>query len=308
MTDAYVALGYLDPQGALGGLRLDPDRARLAIEPLAASLVLSVHDTAAGILEIANAAMHRAIRVVSVQRGVDPRRLTLIAYGGAGPMHAGRLAQIAGIRRVLVPPYSGVLSAYGCLVADLRYDAVRTLRVELSSGSDAWEAPFRQMEEELLDRLAGDGLPAGRAVLRRAMEMRYAGQNYELEVPVEPGQSAGEIRQRFCEHHRRHYAYATDEPVEVVNLRVAAVVPSEAPGIAAMPVTGEARRPRGDRRAFFYGAGWLTVPVYARGGLGGGEEIRGPAIIEDEWSTVIVHPGQALRCDRAGLLWIEAAP
>jgi N-methylhydantoinase A len=307
VTDAYVVLGYLDPEGQLGGLRLNPYRARLAIEPLAGKLGLTVHDAAAGIVEIANAAMNRAIRVVSVQRGIDPRRLTLITYGGAGPMHAGRLALLAGMPRVLIPPYSGAFSAYGCLVADLRYDAVRTVRVGMVPGGDAWEAPFQQMEEELLGRLSGEGSPAARAVLRRAMDLRYAGQNYEIEVPIEPGQGAEAIRQRFSEYHRRYYEYATDEPVEVVNLRVTAFLPSDAPGMAVTPVDETIRQIRGERRVFFYGAGWAMVPVYARSGIGTGDGISGPAIIEDEWSTLVVYPGQTLRCDRSGLLWIEVA-
>jgi N-methylhydantoinase A len=305
VTDAYVVLGYLAPEREVGGLRLDPDGAWRAIEPLAGRLGLPVVDAAAGILEIANAAMHRAIRAVSVQRGIDPRRLVLIAYGGAGPMHAGRLAQISGMPRIVIPPLSSAFSAYGSLVAEMRYDAVRTIRLSITGGDPgAWEGHFREMEEDLTARTRDEGIPAGRAVLQRSMDLRYTGQNYEIEVPVEPGHSAAEIRQRFSEYHARYYDYATDEPVEVVNLRVAAIVPSEASGVA-MPVGDDARETSGERRAFFYGSGWITVPVHPRSAVSAGREISGPANVEDRWSTLIVYPGQVLRCDHAGLLWIE---
>ncbi len=304
VTDAYVVLGYLNPEETVGGLRLDPDRAWRAIEPLAARYGFTVPEGAAGILEIANAAMLRAIRVVSVQRGVDPRHLTLIAYGGAGPIHAGRLAQLAAMPRVLIPAYSSVFSAYGCLLADLRYDAVRTVRAQLSQAApDVWEAPFREMEAEVLALLSEEGLSPDQVVLQRSMDLRYLGQNYELEVPAAPGLDGEAIRRRFSERHRGQYAYATDDPVEGVNVRVTALVPSgenETP--AARPV---GPRGRGERRAFFYGVGWASIPVYARHGLAAGDALPGPAIVEDEWSTLVVYPGQALRRDALGLLWIE---
>ncbi len=306
VTDAYVVLGYLNPEGEVGSLRLDPDRAWRAIEPLAARYDFSMPEGAAGIVEIANAAMTRAIRVVSLQRGFDPRRLTLIAYGGAGPIHAGRLAQLAAMPRVLIPAYSSVFSAYGCLLADLRYDAVRTVRVQLSqSAPDVWEKPFHEMEAELLTRLTEEGLPADQVIVQRSMDLRYLGQNYEIEVPVAPGLDGEAIRRRFSEAHRRQYEYATEDPVEGVNLRVTALVPS---GEKELPPAVPARgRGRGERRAFFYGTGWASVPVYSRHGLDAGDVIPGPAIIEDAWSTLVVYPGQALRRDAMGLLWIEGA-
>ena len=315
VTDAYAVLGYLDPGNAgpggpaagPGGLRVDPALAWRALEPLAKRFALSVPEVAAGILEVANAAMIRALRMVSIERGADPRRLVLIAYGGAGPVHAGRLIQIAGMPRALVPPCSSGFSAYGCLVADLRYDAVRTLRFDLGAAvPDTWEAPFAQMEAELLGRLANDGVPAGAALVERAMDLRYRGQNYELEVAVASGLDAQTIRRRFADRHRRRYGYETDEPVECLNLRSHVTVPSRAGGLPAVAGAGGPHA-RADRRAFFYGHGSIKAPVHERGGIGPGSRVAGPAVVQDEWSTVVVYPGQALRCDGAGLLWIEAA-
>jgi len=306
VTDAYVVLGYLDAAGLVGGLRLDAGLARRALEPLAQRFHLSVHEAAAGIVEIANAAMVRAIRVVSVQRGFDPRRLTLIAYGGAGPVHAGRLAQLMDIPRVLVPGCSSVFSAYGCLLADLRYDAARTVRFPLASTSAAtWEASFGEMERELIARLAGEGLTSDGVVLRRSMDLRYVGQNYEIEIPVAAGLDAVEIHRRFSDTHRRLYEYATEEPVENITLRVSAVhhttrwrTPEDVRGMA-----GDSRI----RQAFFYGAGWQAARVHCRSALHPGTTIRGPAMLEDAWSTVVVYPSQVARKDTEGWLWLEAA-
>lgn len=313
VTDAYVVLGCLDPEWGVGGLRIDPALAWRALEPLAKRFGLSVAEAAAGVLEIANAAMTRALRMVSVERGADPRGLVLIAYGGAGPVHAGRLIELAGMPRALVPPYSSGFSAYGCLVADLRYDLVRTRRFDLGAAtSAAWDVPFAEMEAELLERLAADGVDGRRGLLARSMDLRYRGQNYELEIPVAAGLDARGIRARFTDRHRRRYGYDTQEPVECVNLRTSAIVPSSGgrPGVPAAgsaPPATQSAPGRGERRVFFYGHGWLQATVHARGGIEPGARLLGPAVIQDEWSTVLVQPGQALRGDAAGLMWIEAA-
>jgi len=305
VTDACVVLGYVDPEGSFGGLRLDPDLAVRAIERLGRSYGLAAPEAASGIVEIANAAMMRAIRTVSVQRGYDLRGCALIAYGGAGPIHAGRLAQTLDMARVLIPRHSSAFSAYGCLVADLRYDAVRTARVHLrDSAPDVWERAFREIEVELLTQLEGEGVSAGDCEVRRSMDLRYVGQNYEIEVPVEAGEDGAAIRRRFTAFHARRYEYTTDEPVEGVNVRVTARVPSSAPALPEIdddPAAG----PAGRRRAYFYGHGWVEASVVPRAGLGVDREIPGPAIVEDAWSTTVVYPGQRLRRTPEGHLWIE---
>ena len=312
VTDAYAVLGYL----GVGALRIDPALAWRVLEPLAKHFAMPVPQAAAGILEVANAAMTRALRMVSVERGADPRGLTLIAYGGAGPVHAGRLIQIAGMPRALVPPCSSGFSAYGCLAADLRYDAVRTVRFDLAAARpDAWETPFTEMERDLMERLAADGAAAGGVLVERTMDLRYRGQNYQLEIAVAPALDAQAIRQRFSDRHRRRYGYETEEPVECVNLRLSTIAPSAGarmPSVAASPPDCAGRPGPGfagptERRVFFYERGWMQAGVYARGGLRPESRVAGPAVLEDEWSTVVVYPGQALRRDAAGLLWIEAA-
>lgn len=309
VTDACLVLGYLDPDGSFGGLRIDPALAWRAVEAVGSRLGLSTPEAAFGIVEIARAAMVRAIRAVSVQRGHDVRRCALIAYGGAGPIHAARLAQELSMRRVLVPSLSSAFSAYGCLVADLRYDAVRTLRIAIDgSPPSAWDPVFREMEAALLGQLEREGVPDASVVLRRSMDLRYRGQNYEVEVAVEADDDAAALRRRFGEIHLRLYEYTTDEPVEGVNLRVAAIVPTSMPSGPRADARPSDPGPARTRRTYDAGLGWVPTPLYDRPSLAPGEPIHGPAVVQDAWSTVVVPPGQRCRCDPHGHLWIEAAP
>src|SRR3989449_1070749 len=249
VTDANLLLGYLDPERVYGrAIRLDRERARAALDALARRLGLSLLETAAGVTEVANAAMLRALRLVSVQRGYDLRDFTLIAYGGAGPVHAGALAVAAGIARVLVPAHSGAFSALGCLVSPLRYDAVRTYRGRL----EAWDAKpaedrLRELQEQCVAPLTDEGIALERITVQRSADLRYSGQNYEIEIPWRDTPEA--LRAEFETRHRRLYGYATGESVECVNLRVVARVPdvavelSELEPAATPAVIGEQRAP-----------------------------------------------------------------
>ena len=177
VTDANLVLGYLNPTRLYGGsIRIDPDRARSAVETVGRRLGLSTLEAAHGIVEVANASMLRALRLVSVQRGHDLRRFSLIAYGGAGPVHAGALARACGIGRVIVPAHSGAFSALGCLVSPLRYDAVQTHRARL----DAWDGKliedrFRALEEQCLRPILEEGHPASAVTVQRSVDLRYVG-------------------------------------------------------------------------------------------------------------------------------------
>ena len=305
VTDANLLLGYLDPERVYGRtIRLDRDRARVALEALARRLGLSLLDTAAGVVEVANAAMLRALRLVSVQRGYDLRDFTLIAYGGAGPVHAGALAAEAGIARVLVPAHSGAFSALGCLVSPLRYDAVRTYRGRL----EAWDAKpadirLRELEEQCVAPLTAEGIARERVAIQWSADLRYSGQNYEIEVPWRDTPEA--LRAEFEARHRRLYGYATGESVECVNLRVVARVPDVAVELPPFEPSGTAG-PVGEQRAHFPGLGEVTLPRYDRGALVPERAIAGPALIEDEWSTTLVYRGQRCTADRLGNLVIDA--
>ena len=306
VTDANLLLGYLDPERVYGRtIRLDRERARAALQSLARRLGLSLLDTAAGVVEVANAAMLRALRLVSVQRGYDLRDFTLIAYGGAGPVHAGALAVAAGIARVLVPAHSGAFSALGCLVSPLRYDAVRTYRGRL----EAWDAKpaddrLRELEAQCVAPLTAEGIEIGRIVVQRSADLRYSGQNYEIEVAWRDTPDA--LRAEFEARHRRLYGYATGESVECVNLRVVARVPDVAVDLPVFEPSG-ASDVVGEQRAHFPGVGEIALPRWDRAALAPGRVVAGPALIEDEWSTTLVYPGQRCAADRLGNLIIDAS-
>jgi N-methylhydantoinase A len=262
------------------------------------------------VFEVANASMLRALRLVSVQRGYDLRDFALIAYGGAGPVHAGALARQAGIGRVVVPVHSGAFSALGCLVSPLRYDAVLTYRARL----EGWDPePAADRFEDLTGRcqapLLAEGLPADRITVDRSADLRYAGQNYELDVPWDTGDPAA-LRAAFEARHRRLYGYATGESVECVNLRVVARARGEQarlPEIAAA-ASGAAAPVTGTQRAFFPETGEVAMPRLDRAALAPGLDVAGPALIEDEWSTTVVCPGQRCAADARGNLVIEVRP
>jgi N-methylhydantoinase A len=313
VTDANVALGLIRPGLEFGGgaIRIDADLARRAMVQVAEPLGLGLLEAAAGLVEVANAGMLRAIRLVSVQRGIDPRDLALVAYGGAGPLHAARLAQALGIPRVVVPAYASTFSALGCLASELRYDLVQTYRralAELESAELAQQ--LARLEAAAAEPLRRDGHAAGEITTRQSLDLRYTGQNYELEVPLEPGPGGldrGVIRERFLEQHRRLYSYATDEPVECTALRVVAFVPGAVPKLPE-------RRPRGPGlveaayRCWMPGYEEVAAMVYRRAGLGLDESITGPALVEDEQSTTVVLPGMRAWADRFGNLHLERAP
>ena len=323
VTDANLVLGYLNPARLYGGtIRIHPDRARSAVETIGRRLGLSTLEAAHGIVEVANASMLRALRLVSVQRGHDLRRFSLIAYGGAGPVHAGALARQCGIGRVIVPAHSGAFSALGCLVSPLRYDAVQTHRARL----DAWDGKlvedrFRALEEQCLRPILEEGHAASTVAVRRSLDVRYVGQNYEIELPWERDPAG--LRPAFEARHRQLYGYATGEGVECVNLRVVARL-SDAAAAAPHPGPlpegergevggrgqgeGAAAALAGSQRAYFPETGEVTMPRYDRAALPAGTVVTGPAVIEDEWSTIVVYPGQRAAADARGHLVLDLEP
>jgi len=305
VSDANLILGYLDPERIYGGsIRLDPARAEAALEPLRRRFGLSLLDAAHAVVEVANANMLRALRLVSVQRGYDLREFTLIAYGGAGPVHAGALARQAGIAHIVVPAHSGAFSALGCLVSPLRYDAVQTHRMRLESWDRKIVADrFRALEAQCLAPLLDEGHPVECVLLKRSADLRYAGQNYELEVDGADGAPEA-LRATFERRHRQLYGYATGESVECVNLRVTAQLVDDDVMLPPPAVAGPAR-PAGELRAYFREAGEVAMPRYERSVLPPGQVITGPALVEDEWSTTLVYPGQRCRADRLGNLIID---
>ncbi|MCU4927029.1 hydantoinase/oxoprolinase family protein [Halobacteria archaeon AArc-dxtr1] len=287
VTDAAVVLGYIGPETELGGsMRLDVGAARDALAELADEAGLEGARAAAqGVYRVANATMTRAIRSVTVERGHDPRNLALVAFGGAGPMHAAALADALSVDRIVLPRPGGVLSAFGLLAADERHDAARTVGVALETdGSDRIEGIYDGLVADVL----ADASDPDRARIERAADCRYAGQSFELTVSADEAFDPATVAERFHAAHERAYGYRMDEAVEVVTLRATATIPGSTPPIGHDG--GEAAR-LGTREATFPDAGTVETAVYDRDRLGLGATVSGPAILEQAESTAVLPPG-----------------
>ena len=298
VTDANLYLGYLPDGAELGGeVRLDRGLAEAALGRVGAQLGLDCEETARGIIQVADAEMLRALRVISIERGLDPRELTLVAFGGAGGLHACSLAEELDIGRILVPLAAGVLSALGLAISDVRQDQVSPLLAELDTADrDEVEAGFVRLEASIFDRLVGDARPS----LARLADLRYAGQSFEL--TVEAG-SFEELAARFHAEHERRYGYRMeDEVIELVSLRLVATVPRERPDLRQGPAR---RDPRPTRRGASFDGGWEEIDVHDRGALGVGSELHGPAVVELAESTLLVRPAWRARVDDVGTLVLE---
>ena len=300
VTDANVALGYIGSDAALGGeLPIDAEAARDALDALAAEAGLADAGAAArGVYRVANATMTRAIRSVTVERGHDPREFGLVAFGGAGPMHATALADRLGIDRVAVPGPAGVLSAYGLLSADETHDALRTVRLSLA---DATPEDGRAAYDDLEGRVLGSVSDPDAARLERAADCRYAGQSFELTTPVE-GFDPDRVTERFEAAHERAYGYRLDSGVEAVTLRVTATVETEPPDVSRR---GGEESPTGTRAATFPEVGTVETAVYDGSAPAAGTAIDGPAILERAGSTAVVGPDWGGRIRADGTLVLE---
>ncbi len=317
VTDANVVLQTLNPQYLLGGrMKIRQELAREAVGRLAERLGMGVMETAQGIVSVVTANMARAIRVISVQRGHDPRDYTLMAFGGAGPLHAARLAKELEIGRVLVPRNPGILCAMGLLLTDLRADFAATRLVRATDAS----APV--VSEAFAD-LAGSAqawfereaiAPADRRSVRTA-DMRYHGQNYELAVPVPDGAitaaTIAALAQGFADAHRQRYGFVAEgDPVEIVTLRLEAVGSVRKAELRAHPEAGpDASKAITGRRPVWLpeARDFVETPVYARDALEPGNRLSGPAIVEQMDATTLVPPGMTARVDRWLNLILEAA-
>jgi N-methylhydantoinase A len=307
VTDANVVLGTLNRTALLGGrMPIEAGLARAAVGRLAERLGLEHMAAAQGIVSIVTANMARAIRVISVQRGYDPRAYTLLAFGGAGPLHAARLARELDIPRVLVPRNPGILCALGLLLTDLRNDFSRTRRTVLDADAPAAVARvFADLETQAGAWFDREGIDDTARSVRRAVDMRYAGQNYELTVPVVQGLAGptlGEaLRSGFERLHERMYGYvASEEPIHAITFRLEAAAAIPRPAFPRHPpAAGSAEAAVvGRREVWLPEAGGLTLcPILDRDRLGPGHVVRGPAIVEQMDSTTLVLPGQFARVD-----------
>ncbi len=307
VTDANLVLGRLNPDGLLSGrLAVDVEAARRAIEiKVGTPHGLSVEEAAAGILTILNENMVQAVRVISVERGFDPRDFTLVAFGGGGPLLAGKLARELGITRIVVPRSPGLLCAEGLLVAETRADFSLTRFTEI--GAETWPVvldQLSQLQAAAADWFVKEDIPAGAGSTDFAVDMRYRGQSHELRVELnikDPGEaSADMLRERFLEEHRKAYGFASDLPMEIVTIRSVARAPNhprpaeEATVDAGDPIVGY-------RQVYFSSEkGYVTCPIYDRRRIAPGMVILGPAIVEQMDSTTVVEPGDEIESMQTG--------
>lgn len=316
MTDANLVLGRLGADRFLGGeMKLNTDAATAAIKNRVADpLGLEVTQAADGILRIAATKMSYAVKAVTTDRGLDVGDFTLVAYGGAGPLHATAVAREIGIRRVVIPRAPGHFSAFGMMFSDLRYDFVRTWFTKLDKVDfDEFEALFRALEQE------GNGLIAASSVrpdainINRALDMRYVGQEHvvTVDIPMElfERQDRAAIKALFDQVHEQRYGTsAPAERAEVASLRTTVTGVVRKPPLEEIE-HGDAMPPKaadtGVRQAYFNGAGgFVATPTFARAALLAGNRIVGPALIEEHASTTVALPGDSVEVDRFGNLVI----
>ena len=313
VTDANLVLGRLNPGYLLGGaITLHPGLARQAIQQAVADpLGMSLEQAAEGILRIVNANMLKGIRLVSVERGYDPREFTMIAFGGGGPLHAAELARELGAAMVMVPPAPGITSAIGLLMADFRHDYTRTFlqatgAIALGELNDA----FAGLENQATAQLLEEGVPAGDILLLRSVEMRYQGQGHNLETLVPAGhlgeESIHTINEAFHRQHQATYGYSrAAEVTEFVNLRLAGIGRLPRPHQQPAKLAGKNPSPAltGQREVYF-GGHWHETPVFSRDLLRHGNRLAGPAIVEQLDSTTLIPPDWLALVDARGNLML----
>jgi len=309
VTDANMTLGYLNPERLLGGaIHLSREAAGAAMQTLADVFDTSVHETALGVYRVANASMARALRRVTVKRGVDARSCSLIAFGGAGPMHAVSLAREFGIARVVIPKFSSVFSALGCLTAELSYAEQHTVHMP----STDWDHERLNTHcQSMQDRLSAPIVAAGHAASTINTLfiglIRYAGQSDTVEVPFVLPCDPARLEVDFMARHKKLYGFATAEAWQLESLRVTVSAPSQS-NFADLDEAGQEK----SRTPISVDDGWFNIsgPVptnrFERGALPVDWEVNGPAIIEDDWSTIVLPPDATAWIDSTGHLVIAA--
>jgi N-methylhydantoinase A len=304
VTDANLLLGYLSSENALaGGVSLDAGAAERAVNSLADDLGLELIACAEGIVRVANAEMVRALRVITVERGVDPRRYAMLAFGGAGPLHAAAIADELGIETIVCPRASGVLAALGLIVAPRRRDAQRTV---LLTGEGLTEDKVRDAVQELGEQ-ARRALGEPEAELGAVYELRYRGQAFELAIAAGVAPSADELREAFEAEHEERYGYRDEsQELELVTVRVAATLAGAEPSLGTAEEEGGARAAEpgegSTRRATFAGE---AIDLRVLSAPPPGTDIEGPTVVELPEATLLVPPGWAGQVDDAGTIRLE---
>ncbi|OWP57184.1 MAG: hypothetical protein B2I17_02070 [Thermoplasmatales archaeon B_DKE] len=291
ITDAHILLGHINPEYLLAGsMKVYRDLASQAVTELSSKLGMGVNDTAEGILKLINNSMAKILSIVSVERGRDPRDFTMLAFGGAGPLHACDMADDLHISYLVIPQHPGLFSAYGLLTGDMvRVFSSPVMTTNLDVGKE-----FESLKDKAIEDLKTDGLKPSK--LMELMEMRYIGQSYEIVLPYEPGK---DLRKEFDLKHKELYGYSSTDQLEIINLRVHAVVKVDKVSIPRFQAEEGTARPDHYRNASFDGV-FEEIPVYVREKLHPGDHGKGPSIIEEYDSTTKVNRNWSFRLDEYG--------
>ncbi len=300
VSDADLAGGSLGPNLLGGRLPLQEDLAASGIAGLADELHLSSDETILGVQRVVRATMAKAMRIILARRGLDPRDFALLAFGGAGPMHAAALARELRIPRVLVPFLPGAFSAYGILISPIQLEYSRTIVRPLDRAGHTIEETITTFRSRAVRALRQDHHDSRHVVVQASVDLRYRGQSYEINVPVR-----GDLARAFRREHRRRYGYASREDrIELVTVRLTVRVPRR----VIIPVSRTSVSPRVARRRVLFDDGWLEVPVFDRESIPVGFEREGPAILAEDHATTVVPPGATFRIRPRGLIEIEVTP
>jgi N-methylhydantoinase A/oxoprolinase/acetone carboxylase beta subunit len=316
VTDCNLLLGYLDAGSLLAGdLPIDHAAAEAAVRKrLAEPLGVGVRAAASAVVDVVNHAMAEVLKIVSVQRGHDPREFALAAFGGAGPLHCAALARELGIAEIVCPPIPGAFSALGLIGSDLKRDYVRTVYVTTAAADPAGlEAAFAALEREGAAMLDRAGVAPAAQRFERSIDARYARQSYELAVPVPPGAlDAGQlarVAETFHDLHRRTYGHDNrGEPVQLVNVRLSAIGATAVLAVRDKPAPAGTDAVKARRRLWFRDAGAIEAVVYDRRLMPAGLAATGPAVIESLESTILVPPGWQARMDDDGFVVLRQSP
>ncbi|GIW06872.1 MAG: 5-oxoprolinase [Dehalococcoidia bacterium] len=311
VTDANLVLGYLTPKLIGGEITLDIDAARRAVQKIADALGLDLYRAAEGIINVVNENMLGALRLVSVQRGYDPRDFALVAFGGAGPLHANAIAKILGSWPVIIPKGPGLLCALGDLVTDFRNEFARTFIRTFDQTSTAEVGRLLdELGRNARSWLTEQGVPADQQQIRYQMDVRYHRQGFELPIEVDLEAFAREglddVARRFDEAHDRLYSFKLETVKEMVNLRAIGQSRSRPPEIPRLPVGGpDASAARTGEQQIYYQGQFHTAAVYDRERFSSGNRIVGPAIVTEMDSTTLILPGYVADVDTYGNLLIR---
>lgn len=308
LTDAAIALGYIDPESFLGGeMALDVEAARAGIaEKLAEPLESNVTDISKGIFDVTLANTVGALREITVEKGLDPRDFSMVGYGGAGPMFVPLLARELGAKEIIIPQAPSVFSAWGMLMTDVVYDFSQTYLTALEeiTVSDLEEI-FTDLEADAVDILTEEGFAASDRRIERSVEMRYLGQEHTVEVPADDLERIDELGDRFASYHETRYGHKMDDAAEAVHLRVRAIGLTDSPSVPKVSNKGDEAAQIGTREAYCFAENAnTTFDVYWRDSLEGGRTLDGPAIVQEPTTTVVFHSDQHATVDEYGHLII----